>query len=148
MNLEKFVANGRAAQAAADKAIETAKPKKTLSMPTRMLFAVAAESHVLAEQFGIEPDGDGYKILSIHRPWLTPHWKGSDELQFDPDEYAKELDCCSTYTRHMRLFILNVWNPGYAKSMGWHFNLFDAIGGLDGDNLAALAKFIRHPIWP
>lgn len=127
-----------------------AKPAaKKLSKPTYLLFFVAAHSHVLAEQFGVELDGDKIKFVpGVHRPWLTAHPGRPEELTFDADKYAETINACSTYTAHMRLFILNVWNPGYARSKGWTFDLFKALRGLDQGNSDAIAWFIKNQIWP
>ena len=126
--------------------------KRKLSKATQILFWVAVESHSLAEQFGIEVEetdtGKRMKFLNVPRPWLKPHPANSDELSFDPDEYAKTLYNCSDYTTHMRLWILNVWNSSYARSQGWHFDLFKALNGLDDGNHRAIAKFLQFPTWP
>lgn len=135
---------------------EPAKPatqKASLNKATAILFHVAARSHVLAEQFGVElisPDQPLDKepsltFYNVPRPWLVQR---GGELSFDADLYAKTLDCCSTYTSHMRLFILNVWSPGYAKSKGWTFDLFQALRGLDDNNSRAIAWFVKQQVWP
>jgi len=131
-------------------------PKVTLSKPTQLLFWLAARSHSLAEQFGVEivHDDDGKERLKIFprsRPWLTPvHPSRPNELTFNPEVYAKSLSDCSEYTEHMRRFILNVWmrNPTYAKQKGWDFDLFKAVRGLDSNNLDAIAFILRFPQWP
>ena len=132
---------------------QPATQKASLNKATSILFHVAARSHVLADQFGIElisPDDplEQETALTFHdvpRPWLT--LRGA-ELAFDADRYAKTLYECSDYTTHMRLWILNVWNSGYAKSKGWHFDLFKALNGLDDNNRRAIAWFLQNPIWP
>lgn len=124
---------------------------KKLNSPTSLLFKIAARSHVLAEQFGVKlisPDTKEHTPLefyNVERPWLVDD---HGELTFDADRYAKTIDACSTYTRHMRLFILNVWNPGYAKSKGWTFDLFAALRGLDDNNSRAIAWFCKTSVWP
>lgn len=126
------------------------KPK--WSKATQILFWVAAESHVLAEQFGVQIEtgdkGDKLKFFNVPRPWLKAHPVHPTELSFDPDEYAKTLYQCSDYTSHMRLWILNVWNSSYANSKGWHFDLFKALNGLDDGNRRAIAHFLESPMWP
>lgn len=150
-----------------NKLIEPGKPATqkaaSLNKATAILFHIAARSHVLAEQFGVElistesePENEpALTLYHIPRPWLTlrPWYDGRDttspgELVFDADAYAKTLHQCSDYTTHMRLWILNVWNPSYAKSKGWEFNLFQALNGLDDNNRRAIAWFLRNPIWP
>lgn len=124
---------------------------KKLNRPTSLLFHIAARSHSLADQFGVElisPDdkeNEPLTFLQVSRPWLVEE---NGELTFDADRYAKTVDACSTYTRHMRLFILNVWNPGYAKSKGWTFDLFAALRGLDDNNSRAIAWFCKTSVWP
>jgi len=130
------------------------KPKAKLNKATTLLFHIAARSHVLAEQFGIDlidPDGplEEEPLLeyrNVPRPWLEQRPNG--EWSFDPDAYAKTIYSCSEYTSHMRLWILNVWNPNAAKTKGWTFDLFKALNGLDQGNREAIAWFLKHPIWP
>lgn len=131
----------------------TQKKAASLTKATAILFHIAARSHVLAEQFGVElisPESEpgtepALMLYTIQRPWLT---RRGGELTFDADKYAETLYQCSDYTTHMRLWILNVWNSGYAKSKGWDFNLFKALNGLDDNNRRAIAWFLRNPIWP
>jgi hypothetical protein len=154
-----------------------------LSEPAKLLFWLAAKSHTLADQFGIEvreeqcfrcgscradllraeqdcpkcgskvavPTGDvreRMKFLPRPRPWLTAHQTHPNELTFDPDLYAETLHQCSDGENYMRLFILNVWNPSYARTKGWTFDLFAATRVLDQNNLEAIGEIIRHPTWP
>lgn len=136
-------------------------PKAKLSEATLILFHIAARSHVLAEQFGvnlISPDAKPSEEPSLvfktmSRPWLRASGKpispeSAVVMEFNPDAYALTLDACSEYTRHMRLWILNVWNSSYAKSKGWHFDLFKAARGLDDNNRRAIAWHLRNPIQP
>jgi hypothetical protein len=46
------------------------------------------------------------------------------------------------------LFVLCVWNPGYAEDQGWKFDLFDFVGAADSSNKAALQAWMDNPIWP
>jgi len=127
--------------------------KTKLNTATSLLFHIAARSHVLAEQFGVElisPDCEpenepALTFYALPRPWLSER---GGELAFDADKYAKTIYNCSDYTAHMRLWILNVWNPSYARSKGWNFDLFKALNGLDDNNRRAIAWFLRNPIWP
>ena len=137
-------------------ATTTTEPAKaTLSEPTRILFQIASRSHTWCELLGIEVIERGdvvnklrYQIMP--RSWLVPHPTRMNELSFDPDIFAKRLaGGMSDGERHMSLFLLNVWNPGYARQQkGWNFDLFAALRQLDGGNCAAIAWFLHCPIWP
>ena len=125
-------------------------PKKKLSAATSLLFHIAARSHVLCNMFGIELENDEKIIIhQVPRRWLVSHPRDSQELSFDPDKFAAQwLGNCSTYSNHMVLWILNVWNPSYAKSKGWTFDLFAALRGLDDGNTKALTWWMERNIWP
>src|SRR4051812_18295052 len=120
----------------------TEKPKTTLSEPTKMLFHVAVMIPCLQYFMGIEQTETGdVRFLSKPRPWLVSHPVHKEELSFDPDIFAQMLGKCSSGERHCMLFILNVWNPGYAKDKGWQFDLFKAFDSLDYENLEGMAEF-------
>jgi hypothetical protein len=76
--------------------------------------------------------------------FCTGPWKGG----FDPDKLFSAADYWSSGERLCVLFILNVWNPGDAKSKGWDFNLFDFVGTADGGNKRALLNWVLNPVWP
>ena len=126
-----------------------------LSSATNLLFHIAARSHTLAEIFGVEPistlDRSAAEpplvFRSVPRPWLDPHPRDAAELTFNPQKFAKKLTACSDGQRYMMLWILNVWNPGFARTR-WKFDLFQALGTLDGDNVAAICWWLERPIWP
>lgn len=120
--------------------------KVTLSSATKELFFVASRIPVLRRMMGIVQNlDDSIGFLKIERPWLVVL---KTELSFDPDTFARPLDVKSSGERHAMLFLLNVWNPGYAKSKGWDFRLFDAVGTLDSDNLEGICEWMQRPIWP
>lgn len=129
--------------------MRTETPKKPLSDPTIKLFFVASQIPCLARFMGIEPKEEGgLHLFTMPRPWLVPHELRSNELTFDPDKFAEKLGKCSSGEHHCILFILNVWNPGYAKHQGWQFDLFKAFDSLDYENLEGMAQFLKRPIWP
>jgi hypothetical protein len=68
--------------------------------------------------------------------------------EFDPDKFHQLFECASTGETLCALFILNVWNPGYADSKGWTFNLFDFMGCADPGNRRALLDWMTKPYWP
>jgi hypothetical protein len=76
---------------------------------------------------------------------LGPDWMVKD---FDPDRFFDHMGVWSSGERLVGMFLLNVWNPGYAKSKGWTFNLFDAVGTLDRPHLAPIIEWMLNPVWP
>ncbi len=117
-----------------------------------MLFRIAAPSHTLRGFMGIELDHSSVvskiKIVTCVRPWLKAHILRPNDLSFDPDAFFKLTRSCSEGERHMVLWLLNVWNPSYAKNKKWHFDLFDALGGLDSENRSAIVVWLNNPQWP
>jgi len=133
-------------------AAAAAATKTQLTDATKALFWLASCSHTLRAQFGIEvtasptiPGGKRMNFKNVPRPWLVDdHGRAC----FDPDVYAQTINDCSDGEHYMRLFILNVWSASYARSKGWHFDLFKACRVLDTGNLAAVAAIIQAPNWP
>lgn len=116
-----------------------------------MLFSVAVRSHTLAEMFGIRTDEEHptkIQFLHKHRPWLVPHCCNPCEVTFEPDLFHKQWRGSSPAEYLMVLFILNVWNHGWAFEKGWTFDMFEAAGRLDSENRAAISVWLRDPIWP
>jgi hypothetical protein len=123
--------------------------KETLSDATKLLFWLVINSRLLSRQFGIELSADGKKLncTKVPRPWLTKR-PGGNELNFDPDLYAKTLEFKSHGERLMGFFILNIWSPSGAKQKGWTFDIFEAARVLDAENLEAIATILQAPSWP
>lgn len=46
------------------------------------------------------------------------------------------------------LFVANVWNPGYADTMEWRFDVFEFLGCADNGNRRALIAWLTNPVWP
>lgn len=122
---------------------------------TQLLMAVASGVPVLCRMMGIvKAAGDAPGKVKIglvagNRPWLVPHpIRGAAETTFDPDKFAAKLGVLSSGERHAALWLLNVWNPTYAKSKGWNFDLFAAFSSLDGENIVGIADWIINPVWP
>ena len=130
------------------------KSKPTLSAATNLLLFIAADAPALARYMGLEilPPGVDkqrtLKFLPRPRPWLVPKYEGSTELTFSPDIFAKSLGKCSTGERHMGLWLLNVWNPQYAHTKRWRFDLFDALNTLDQPNRHCIVEWLKYPVWP
>jgi hypothetical protein len=124
----------------------------TLNKPTQILFQIAVHSHTLRQYFGVQVvDWDNHKLslTNIPRPWLVVEHPSRPYVYCcDSDKFSVYLRNCSPGQRHMFLWILNVWNPGYAKSKGWDFDLFDALCSLDSQNREAIASWSCDPIWP
>lgn len=93
--------------------------------PTELILALAASFPCLVD-----------KIAHYH------------PKEFEADEFHKLIGPWSSGEKLCALFILNVWNPGYAKSKGWKFDLFDFAAGCDFENKEALIRWLEHPLWP
>ncbi|MGC3958137.1 MAG: hypothetical protein QM813_09425 [Verrucomicrobiota bacterium] len=121
--------------------------KRKLTRATAQLYWVAVRIPVIAHKMGLNLNQTG-DALSYDRnaPWLVKY--GSDELSFDSNKFADNLGVWSSGERYAALFLLNVWNPGYAKSQGWDFNLFDCVGTLDTANLRGIVAWMERPVWP
>jgi hypothetical protein len=72
-------------------------------------------------------------------------WKPTD---FDPDKLWPMMDGWSHGEILCGIFILNVWNPGYAKQKGWEFDVFDFTGVADDENRQAFTRWVHNPVWP
>jgi hypothetical protein len=131
-------------------ATATEPAKQKLSTATSKLFSVAVTIPVLRPIMGIEPSQDDSKIIfwKMSRPWLIPHPLDKNELTFDADLFAQKLGKCSSGENHCILFLLNVWNDGYARQKDWHFDLFKSLNTLSEDNRNGIAEFLQNPIWP
>jgi len=87
---------------------------------------------------------DYIKTLANSFPCL----KGSVPEPWDVNRFMRSLGVASTGERHAMLFIAIVWNPAYAESQGWRFNLFDALACWDSSNRAAFQAWIENPRMP
>jgi hypothetical protein len=74
------------------------------------------------------------------QPWIP--------MEFDPDKFHSMLTGSSHGERLCGLFVLNVWNPGYATSKEWHFDLIEFAGTADYENRAVVMKWLAAPVWP
>lgn len=126
----------------------------TLTDETKLLFVIASRVPCLARMMGIVCGaGDAGKtkvgLIVMQRSWLTPHpVRGAAELQFQPEIFARVLKVCSDGERHCVLWLLNVWNPSFAKLKGWNFDMFDAMGVLDGENRMGICEWMVNPRYP
>lgn len=68
--------------------------------------------------------------------------------KFDVDVLMEAARPWSTGEKLCALFVANVWNPGYADSKEWRFDLFDFIGTADSGNRAAFQAWCVAPVWP
>jgi len=75
------------------------------------------------------------------------HWLDRT-TEFDADEFYALFRGASTGEIHCALFILNVWNPGYAELKDWRFDFFAFMGCADDGNRKALLNWIAYPRWP
>ncbi|HEY4415937.1 MAG TPA: hypothetical protein VGO57_09615 [Verrucomicrobiae bacterium] len=82
------------------------------------------------------------------RSWLVADRVHRDHCGFDPDLFHEQIGVWSSGERLGALFLLNVWNPGYARDKGWFFNIMDAAGTFDPDNMGGIIEWLQHPIFP
>jgi hypothetical protein len=90
-------------------------------------------------------------ILSLIEtfPCLREKVRGKfNDGQFDADHFMEAAGPWSSGERRCALFIVNVWDPVYAKEKGWTFDLIDACSVLDDGNRAALIAWITCPRFP
>jgi hypothetical protein len=127
----------------------------TLTEETKLLLNIASGVPVLCRLMGLiksagsQPGRVRVGLVGMQRSWLGEHpIRGAAEKTFDPDKFAKRLDVVSTGERHAMLWLLNVWNPTYAKSKGWTFDLFAALSSLDSENSFGIAEWVANPRWP
>ncbi|MGD0814301.1 MAG: hypothetical protein ABSA83_11910 [Verrucomicrobiota bacterium] len=89
-------------------------------------------------------------ILEVARSFPCLRIKLADwhPEKFDADHFCAMMGRWSTGETLCGLFVLNVWNPGYAESRGWTFNMLDFAGTADAGNRAALIHWLERPVWP
>ena len=127
----------------------TTAPRFSLSEPTKQLLRLAAAVPVLSHKMRVEVSDDGKSLRYFGKPpWLQAHPLRQEELTFDAPKFACEIDSWSAGEQHAALWLLNVWNPGWAKTEGHRFDLFAAVGTLDSSNLNAIAGWMVNPVWP
>lgn len=126
-----------------------------LTPETQLLLHIASGVPVLCRMMGIikaageTPGKVKVGLVAVKRSWLVPHpIRGAAETTFNPDNFAARLGVFSAGERHAALWLLNVWNPTYAKSKGWHFDLFAALSSLDSENSFGIAEWVANPRWP
>lgn len=120
-----------------------------LSEATSVLLSVAANVPALARSMGLELVNEGRNLrYNRNAAWLEKHPLRPAELTFNADRFAATLAACSSGERLCKLWLLNVWNPGYAHSNDWNFDLFAAVRVLDSGNRQAISEWLAHPIFP
>ena len=127
----------------------TTAPRFSLSEPTKQLLRLAAAVPVLSRKMRVEVSDDGKSLSGFGKPpWLQPHPLRQEELTFDAPKFTYEIGVWSDGEHHAAIWLLNVWNPGWAKTEGHRFDLFAAVGTLDSHNLNAIAEWMVNPVWP
>lgn len=72
---------------------------------------------------------------------------GTDPESWDAERLAK-LKGLSTGERHALLFVLNVWNPAWARASKLHFDVVQAFGSWDSRHQHAFLAWAMNPRWP
>ena len=126
----------------------------TMTDEAKLLFMIASRVPCLARMMGIVCGaGEQGKIkvglLAMQRSWLVPHpIRGAAEMTFDPVIFSRVLKVCSDGERHCVLWLLNVWNPSFAKLKGWNYDMFAALPSLDSENRLGIAEWLVNPRFP
>lgn len=68
--------------------------------------------------------------------------------KWDVDEFARKAGTASTGERHAIMFVVCIWNPGYAESKGWKFDALDALASWDSKHRNAFNTWAAKPYWP
>jgi hypothetical protein len=68
--------------------------------------------------------------------------------EFDADKFHALMSGWSHGEILCAIFVLNVWNPGYAEQQGWRFDLMEFISIADNGNKRALLAWCERPYWP
>ena len=77
-----------------------------------------------------------------------PHPLRPDERTFDADRFYAAMAGWSRGEELCGLFVLNVWNPSYARDNGWSFDMFRFVNTADESNLDAFQTWIACPHFP
>lgn len=90
------------------------------------------------------------KILDLLRrfPCLNKIFKHWNPKEFDPDEFYGFIGGMSHGEKLCARFILNVWNPSYARQQGWDFDVMEFAVIADEDAKAAFMDWLIQPLWP
>jgi hypothetical protein len=86
--------------------------------------------------------------LGCSFPSLRSRFESMPPGTFDADRLAEELGVLSHGERHAALFLLNVWNPGYARENAWHFDAVEALAVWDEPHRRAFLAWAAHPLFP
>ena len=89
-------------------------------------------------------------ILALARsfPCLEPKLRHWHPTQFDSNDFYWMIGGWSTSERHAALFILTVWNPGYARKKKWTFDVVEAVSCLDPCNRLPIVQWMARPYYP
>jgi hypothetical protein len=89
-------------------------------------------------------------IMTLARsfPCLEPKLRCWKPASFDANDFHEIIGGWSTSEYHAALFILTVWNPGYARGKGWTFDVVEAVSSLDYVNRLPILKWMVHPYYP
>lgn len=90
------------------------------------------------------------KIMGLIRtiPCLSKRYKGWNPEEFDPEAFYSLTIGMSHGEKLCALFILNVWNPSYARQRGWEFDVVEFAGTADAESRSAFLLWMADPVWP
>jgi len=87
------------------------------------------------------------EILALARsfPLLQRKLVNYQPQCFCPVEFERMSRPWSTGERHLAKFILSIWDPHWAKDRRYFFDLANAAGLLQQEDLDVLAAWVRKP---
>lgn len=88
-----------------------------------------------------------FKLIN-HFPCLRSKVENWQVKKFDPDLFLEIMTGASHGEHLCALFIVNVWNPAYAKKKGWDFDLMEFVGTCDLVSRTCLVEWVLNPVWP
>ena len=88
------------------------------------------------------------KIIKIAKMFPTLERHVAHLEEWDVEAFMDWLPRASKGERHAMLFIAVLWNPTYAASQGWEFNIIRAAGEWDQAHHNAFLAWALKPEWP
>lgn len=109
---------------------------------------MTASTPILPSREVLRASGPRAYIVALANSFPCLAGRLADPNQFDVDKWMDGAGPWSHGEKLAATFIANVWNPGYAASQDWRFDLFEACGTWDTGNRRVFLNWAADPIWP